>query len=168
VTGYDNVLMCCQYADNTGMQLSLENASSGGFLAVLPAQGGGEVQVGHLLGIQTEGLARLGVSITRRLLHDAQGGLHLGAEMLATRVSEVIVRGSGEEEQHALWLHAKASDVTGEVRLLMPADTFSLQRSLKASLEGKNYLLIPVALQENGTDYDLACFRLIEQEDGQE
>jgi hypothetical protein len=170
VTGYDNVLMCCQRADKvaTGMQLSLENASSGGFLAVLPAQGGSDTQVGNLLGIQTDGLARLGVSITRRLLRDAQGGLHLGAEMLATRVSEVILRGAGEGEQHALWLHTKASDPNGEVRLLMPADTFSLQRSLKTVLEGKNYLLIPVALQENGADYDLACFRLIEQEDALE
>jgi hypothetical protein len=170
VTGYESVLMRCQRADNTatGMQLSLENASSGGFLAVLPAQGGNDAQVGNLLGIQTDGLARLGVSITRRLLRDAQGGLHLGAEMLATRVSEVILCGAGEGEQHALWLHTKASDPNGEVRLLMPADTFSLQRSLKTALEGKNYLLIPVALQESGADYDLACFRLIEQEDAQE
>jgi hypothetical protein len=168
VIGYDNVLMCCRIAGNTGMPLSLENASSGGFLAVFPAQTGSDARVGHLLGIQTDSLARLGVSIARRLLRDAQGGLHLGAEMLATQVSQVILRGAGTGEQQALWLHNKASDPNGEVRLLMTVDTFSLQRSLKTALEGKRYLLIPVALQESGADYDLACFRFIEQEEAQE
>lgn len=168
VAGYDNVSMCCQSAGGAGMQLSLQNASSGGFLAVLSAQAGSDARVGHLLGIQTDSLARLGVSIARRLLRDAQGGLHLGAEMLATQVSQVILRGAGTGEQQALWLHNKASDSNGEVRLLMPVDTFSLQRSLKTALEGKKYLLIPVALQESGADYDLACFRFIEQEEAQE
>jgi len=166
VSGFDNVLMRCQSADemNTGMQLKLENASSGGFLAALPARSASNAQVGNLLGIQTDGVSRLGVSITRRLLRDAHGGLYLGAEMLAARVSEVIVRGAGE--QQALWLHA--SDTNGEVSLLMPANTFSVQHSLKTRLEGKNYLLMPVVLQENGVDYDLARFRLIEQEEAQE
>jgi len=170
VSGYDNVLMRCHSANNpnAGMQLSLENASSGGFFAGLPAQGGSDAQIGNLLGIQTDGLARLGVSITRRLIRDTQGGWYLGAEMLATRVSEVVVRGLGEEELAVLWLHAKTSDSNVEVRLLMPLSTFSLHHSLKTSFEGKNYLLIPVALQESGADYDLACFRLIEQEDAQE
>ena len=47
----------------------------------------------------------------------------------------------------------------------MPADSFVGNRSLKIQLEGKNYLLIPVGLQEKGLDYDLAKFKLIEQDD---
>ena len=46
----------------------------------------------------------------------------------------------------------------------MKADTFSPHRSLQTQLEGRNYLLIPIGLQEKGNDYDLARFRLIEQE----
>ena len=165
VSGYNNVLLRCQGEcdEHSDMQLTLKNASSGGFLAVLPAHGG--VQVGNLLGIQTDGQPRLGVSITRRILRDEKGCLHLGAEMLSTKVSEVVVRANdtGDGMQNALWLHA--SDADGLVKLLMPQDSFSLQRSLKTSLEDKNYLLIPVALQESGADYDLASFRLIEQEE---
>ena len=46
----------------------------------------------------------------------------------------------------------------------MKADTFTATRSLKIQLDGKNYLLIPVELKEKGLDYDLAKFKLIEQE----
>jgi hypothetical protein len=52
--------------------------------------------------------------------------------------------------------------------LLMQADTFSANRSLKIQLDGKNYLLIPGGLQEKGLDYDLAKFKLIEQEDDED
>jgi hypothetical protein len=165
VSGYNSVLLRCQGEcdEHSDMQLTLKNASSGGFLAVFPAHGA--AQVGHLLGIQTAGQPRLAVSITRRILRDEKGSLHLGAEMLSTNVTEVVVRANdnGDGMQHALWLHA--TDTGGLVRLLMPQAAFSLQCSLKTTLEGKNYLLIPVELQESGVDYDLASFRLIEQED---
>jgi hypothetical protein len=47
---------------------------------------------------------------------------------------------------------------------LMEADTFSSSRSLKVQLDGKHYLLIPIGLQEKGLDFDLAKFKIIEQE----
>ncbi len=47
----------------------------------------------------------------------------------------------------------------------MQADVFFMQRSLKASFDGRNYLLMPVKLLESGLDYDLASFRAIEQEE---
>jgi len=50
----------------------------------------------------------------------------------------------------------------------MKADTFSPHRSLQTRLDGKNYLLIPILLQEKGDDYDLVRFRLIEQESSPE
>jgi hypothetical protein len=46
----------------------------------------------------------------------------------------------------------------------MGADTFSSSRSLKIELNEKKYLLIPAGLQERGLDYDLAKFKVIEQE----
>jgi len=50
----------------------------------------------------------------------------------------------------------------------MKADTFSSHRSLQIHLNGKNYLLVPNGLQEKGIDYDLAKFRIMEQEEGSE
>jgi hypothetical protein len=46
----------------------------------------------------------------------------------------------------------------------MRPDTFSLNRSLIMDMEGKGYLLLPVALVESGDDYDLARYRRMEQE----
>ena len=65
----------------------------------------------------------------------------------------------------ALWLYAKQGAPSGGPQLLLlETDTFSSSRSLKIQLEGKDYLLIPVGLQEKGLDFDLAKFKIIEQE----
>ena len=50
----------------------------------------------------------------------------------------------------------------------MKADTFSPGRSLKILLNGKEYLLMPIGLQERGLDYDLAKFRFVVQETSSE
>lgn len=164
VTGYQSVLACCrqEIEAEDGVQWRLENASAGGFLAVPPSCC--SVQVGQLLGLQTG--RRLGVSIARRLSHDAEGRWHLGAEMLASRVSAVVLRQGGADEraQSALWLHADADDEQGVVRLLMAVNTFFVQRSLTTGFGGKILLLMPGVLLESGADYDLARFRVIEQE----
>jgi hypothetical protein len=51
---------------------------------------------------------------------------------------------------------------------LMRADTFSPGRSVQIRLDGKNYLLMPNGLLEKGLDYDLAKFRFVVQETGEE
>jgi len=65
-----------------------------------------------------------------------------------------------------LWLQAKPGVPSGEAQLLMKAGSFSAHRSLQTRLNGKKYLLIPGRLQEKSIDYDLANFRVIEQEAG--
>ena len=172
VVGFENVYWRCKYIDQESSeypsaQWMLENASVSGFYAVLPGQGTDGVRIGDVLSMQTAGVPRLGVAVARHLLRDAEGRLHVGAEILANQVSEVAlcqsVAGGFESSQSALWLHAAVED--GTVRLLMPANTFSMLRSLKTCFEGKHYLLIPNELQGSGFDYDLASFRVIEQEE---
>lgn len=162
VTGCENVLAFCVSQDRSEpMQMMLENASSGGFLARLSGRCGDGIRIGHVLGVKTESVPRMGVAIVRRLLRDAEGQLHVGAEILTNHASHVTLRSGAGENQHALWLHAE----DGMATLLMRADFFSMLRSLKAYFDGKNYLLIPVRLNEAGMDYDLASFRVIEQEE---
>lgn len=174
VVGFENVYWRCKYLDQESSeypsaQWTLENASVSSFYAVLPGQGTGGVRIGDVLSMQTAGVPRLGVAIARHLLRDVEGRLHVGAEILANQVSEVVLCQSGvggcESSQSALWLHAAVED--GTVRLLMPANTFSMLRSLKTCFEGKHYLLIPIELQGSGVDYDLASFRVIEQEEAE-
>ena len=144
-----------------------EEISAGGFSSALPTVSA-SIGIGSLLGIQPEGVSHWGVAVVRRLLRDDANQLHAGAEILANQVAGVFLNLNGNElgdGQPALWLYAKQGELSGGAQLLlMKADTFSANRSLKIQLDGKNYLLIPSGLQEKGLDYDLAKFKLIEQE----
>ncbi|MBK9160889.1 MAG: hypothetical protein IPM27_04915 [Nitrosomonadales bacterium] len=150
----------------------VEDISTGGFRTVLPAQGADGIRIGSLLGVQPEGVPSWGVAVVRRLSRDESNRLHVGAEMLTSQIDGVALSQSGgggggfEDGQPALWLQPKQGDSSAETRLLMKADTFSNNRSLQTSLNGKGYLLIPAGLLEKGQDYDLARFRVIEQEVG--
>lgn len=153
----------------------IEDISASGFRTVLPApQGTDGIRIGSLLGVQPDGVQHWGVAVIRRLMRDGASQLHVGAEMLANQIAGVALSQSGgggggfEDGQPALWLRAKQGELSGEARLLMKADTFSPHRSLQTRLDGKSYLLIPIGLQEKGSDYDLARFRLIEQENSPE
>ncbi|MDD4928695.1 MAG: hypothetical protein PHP85_05385 [Gallionella sp.] len=168
VTGYENAFWRCKYigqesAEYPSVQWTVENASASGFNAVLPDKKIESVHIGHLLGVQTAGVPRLGVAVVRRMSRDAEGHMHVGAEILTHRASEVVLY-QGGGEQPALWLQPRVAAENGLVRLLMRADTFSMQHSLKTNFEGKDYLLIPYELQGRFSDCDLACFRAVEQE----
>ena len=131
------------------------------------------IRIGSLLGVQPDGVQHWGVAVIRRLMRNDANQLHVGAEMLANQIASVALSQSGggggfEDGQPALWLQARQGDPSGEARLLMKADTFSPHRSLQTRLDGKSYLLIPILLLEKGDDYDLARFRLIEQESSPE
>lgn len=151
----------------------VEDISASGFRTVLPAtQGTDSIRIGSLLGMQPDGVGYWGVAIIRRLMRNDANQLQIGAEILANQIAGVALSQSGgggggfEDGQPALWLQTRPGEPSGEARLLMKADTFSPHRSLQTRLGGKKYLLIPVSLQEKGDDYDLARFRLIEQEAG--
>lgn len=142
--------------------------SVGGFRTVIPAQGADGIRIGSLIGMQPDGVPHWGAAVVRRLMRDDTNRLHVGVEILANQVAGVMLKGGVlEGGQYALWLPAKPGESSGEIRLLMKADMFSAQRSLQTSLGGKNYLLMPVKLEERGVDYDLARFRSVEQESGE-
>ena len=177
VVGYENVLGRCKDAggksgDYPLAQWTLENANSSGFCAKYSVRGTDSLCIGNLLGIETAGVPRLGVAIVRRISRTVEGQLHVGAEVLSDHVSEVFLRQSVcigyDNVRSVLWMHAKPGSDMGKVQLLMQAERFSMQRSLKIRFEGKNYLLIPDELQAKGLDYDLACFSVVEQEETEE
>ncbi|HSM99247.1 MAG TPA: hypothetical protein VLS47_09560 [Gallionella sp.] len=170
VSGFDKVVGCCnalQPSQEDAAHWLTEEISAGGFSSALPAGSDG-IGIGSLLGIQPEGMSHWGVAVVRRLLRDDANQMHAGAEILANRVAGVYLNRNGSElgdGQPALWLYAKQGELSGGSQfLLMKADTYSANQSLKIRLDEKNYLLIPSGLQEKGLDYDLAKFKLIEQE----
>ncbi|OGT00408.1 MAG: hypothetical protein A3F73_04245 [Gallionellales bacterium RIFCSPLOWO2_12_FULL_59_22] len=173
VSSFDKIVERTDVALNFSNELpaywAVEDISASGFRTVLPAQGADGIRIGSLLGVQPEGLPHWGAAVVRRLMRDDANLLHAGAEMLANQIAGVALYQSGggggfEDGQPALWLQAKPDGSPGEVLLLMKAGTFSAHCSLQTVLNGKKYLLIPARLQEKGLDYDLASFRVIEQE----
>ncbi|MEO8331050.1 MAG: hypothetical protein ABI479_01340 [Gallionella sp.] len=155
-------------------QWEIEDISANGFRTVLPAQGGDDIRVGSLLGVQPAGVQNWGVAVVRRMMRDDKNQLHVGVEMLASQVTPVALIQSGEgggafeDGQTALWLAEKPGELTGEARLLMRVDTFAGHRSLQSELNGEEYLLIPNGLMESCFDCDLVRFRLVKQEGGSE
>jgi hypothetical protein len=169
------------FSDEHPAHWDVEDISASGFRTILPAQGTDGIRIGSLLGVQPDGVPHWGAAVVRRLMRDDENRLHVGAEMLTNQITGVALSQSGgggggfEDGQPALWLQAKSEKLlaghppggsSGEAQLLMKVDTFSAHRSLQTLLNGKKYLLIPGRLQEKGLDYDLANFRVIEQESG--
>ena len=174
VSGFDQVVGrtdALQYNEDNPALWVTEEISVGGFSSILPPGSDG-IGIGSLLGMQPEGMSHWGVAVVRRLLRDDANQMHAGAEILANRVACVYLSQSGSEfsdGRPALWLYPKQDELSGGAQLLlMKADTFSASQSLKIQLGEKKYLLIPSGLQEKGLDYDLAKFKLIEQEAGSE
>jgi hypothetical protein len=170
INGFDKVIGCGDaglVGEQDPAHWVTEEISVGGFSSALPA-GSDSIGIGTLLGIQPEGVSHWGVAVVRRLLRDDENQLRAGAEILANQVAGVFLNKNGDESgdgKPALWLYAKQGSPSGGPQLLlMEADTFSSGSSLKIQLGGKVYLLIPVGLQERGLDYDLARFKIIEQE----
>ena len=170
VNGFDNVVghtNPLQYNESVPACWVTEEISVGGFSSALPSGSDG-IGIGSLLGIQPEGMSHWGVAVVRRLLRDDANQMHAGAEILANHVACVYLNQNGSEpdgDQPALWLYPKQGEQSGGTQLLlMKADTFSASQSLKVELNEKRYLLIPTGLNEKGLDYDLAKFKVIEQE----
>lgn len=170
VSGFDQVVGSSnpvQSMQNMPASWITEEISVGGFSSVLPSGSDG-IGIGSLLGIQPAGISQWGVAVVRRLLRDDANQMHAGAEILANQVAYVSLFSNGNQVgdgQSALWLYPAQGELSGATQLLlMQADTFSSSQSIRAQLDGKRYLLIPSGLQEKGLDYDLAKFKVIEQE----
>jgi len=149
----------------------IEDISATGFRSVVPAGRVEGIKIGTLVGSKPEGVSHWGAGVVRRLSRDREGALHIGVEVLSPRVVGVPLQdravGGAEGGQLGLYLN-RPNDTSGEAWLLMKQDSFSAQRSLKMELDDKEYLLLPLALVERGEDYDLARYRMMEQDTGSE
>lgn len=149
----------------------VQDISSTGFRCVVPLAQVEGVKIGSLVGNKPENLPQWGAGVVRRLSRDAAGNMHVGVEMLSTQVVGVPLvdrtKTGAQAGMLGLYLN-RASDTSGEAWLLLKQETFSHNRSLTMYLNDKGFLLLPVALVERGEDYDLARYRMMEQEDSTE
>ena len=144
---------------------AVEDISVSGLRFVLPASQSNAVKIGTLVGLTPENTAHCGVGIVRRLRRDAQGNLHVGVKTLANKAEVVLLYGNDSINPASLALSLDSTDAQeGERWMLMPSDTFSLNRSPNMWQGEQNYLLLPLAIVEKGSDFDLVRYRQMQQD----
>ena len=170
VSGFPGILeqsdIGLNFGDSASVMWEIADISSGSFRSVLPAAQVGGIKIGLLLGVKPEKMDGWGVGVVRRLSRDAHNNLQVGVQMLTNQMAGVALREQGVDgERPALWLDSSATE-TGEARLLIGPDAFSGSRNLHMHLGDKNYLLMPLKLEERGDDYELMRYRKMEEDSG--
>ncbi|MBI4808655.1 MAG: hypothetical protein HY799_06895 [Nitrosomonadales bacterium] len=156
-------------SSSEGETWDVEDISATGFRSVVPVPRAEGVKIGSLIGSRPENVQNWGAGIVRRLSRDDKNNLHIGVEVLSTQIvgvslaDRIISEDTEKEIEVAMYLNRPA-DTSGEAWLLMKPNTFSPSHSMNMDLNGKSYLLLPLALVESGDDYDLARYRRMEQE----
>ena len=155
------------YLDNTPSETwEVEDISTTGFRCVLPAGHASSVKIGALVGLQLEKAVHWGAGIVRRLSRDAQLNLHVGIEMLSSKVQGVVLNdndGIKHDAEHPALFMDKSDMNNSEGWVLMQAGTYSGSRKPIMKMDEKIYLLLPLALVEKGEDFDLTRYRVMEQ-----
>jgi hypothetical protein len=145
----------------------VEDISANGLSGILPAGQNSTVKIGALIGLQPEKIPHWGVGIVRRMSRDTRDNLHVGVEMLASKLECVTLKGydgiNDGVDHHALLLE-KPDAQNGESWVLMRTDSFSINRSPIMRTNHQKYLMLPVGLVEKGADFDLARYRKMEQD----
>jgi hypothetical protein len=149
-----------------GLQIEswvVENVSRGGFGALLNSIPGEWLKVGALLAMQPEGGDNWLLGIVRRYHREAELEARIGIQTLATKAVAIECRPRTSSSYGAAAtlpaLLLLDGNPAGEVRVVLPANSFDLRESLDYQLDGRRFLLNPVELLEHTLDYEVARYR---------
>lgn len=148
---------------------TVENESEGGYGALMPQASADWLHVGTLLGVKLDDRASWGVGIVRRMSAYDHKQRYIGIQVLTKGATVVklapIGALGGAEFESALLLPAIANDTTGtsEINLLLRPGAFSLQKSMEMRAYERSYLLMPRRLVEDGHDFDMARFLVMQR-----
>lgn len=149
-----------------GLQMEswvVENVSRGGFGAVLESIPVEWLKVGALLALQPEGGENWLLGSVRRYRRDSDHEARVGIETLARQVISVELRLRRASSYAATGgipaLLLLDGNRPGELRVVLPPNTFDLRESYEYSESGRRYLLEPLSVLEQTADYELACYR---------
>ena len=141
----------------------VENVSRGGFGAVLGNVPGEWLKVGALIAMQPEGGDNWLVGIIRRYHRVSDHEARVGIEALSRQAEAQEVRARSASSYGAAAttpvLVLRDGNPPGELRIILPYGSFSLRESLEYASAGQRYLLEPLALVEQTSDYELARYR---------
>lgn len=143
----------------------VEDISPGGLRFVLPSNQLNSVKIGTLVGLKPENTTNCGVGIVRRLRCDGKNNVHVGVKLLANKAEAVLLYGNDAMNAASLAMLLESTEVKeGECWILMPTDTFSMNRSPTMWLGEQSYLLLPLGVVEQGVDFDLVRYRQMLQD----
>lgn len=141
----------------------VENVSRGGFGAVVGQVPGDWLKVGALIAMQPEGGQNWLLGIIRRYLRLSEDEAHVGIQALATQIVAVELRSRNSSSYTAAagtpGLILLDGNEAGELRIVLPANAFSVRNNLEYSRNGQRFQLAPIALQEQSSEFELARFR---------
>ncbi len=150
----------------------VENESAGGFGAFVPKHLGAWLRVGSLIAVRREEGVAWGVGIVRRVMGDEQGNRYAGIQMLATGGAAVTVFPNGPpapgttlspEGELCILLPSASTTQSGECILLLRPELFSPNQTLQMHAYDREYLLTPAALAEQGDDFEIGRFKILER-----
>jgi len=144
----------------------VENASQGGYGAIIPQAKGDWIRVGALVGLKTETENGWRVGIIRRISQQKRVGIQLlspfaNAVVVSSANSEAPIKNISEVDRAVLL--SRNPDENGEIKLLLRADAYKPRENLDIKVRDMNYLLRPSKLIERGLDFDFAHFAIIQR-----
>jgi hypothetical protein len=145
-----------------------QDASDGGYGALVPAAPGDWLGIGALVGLRAEGETRWGAGVVRRVQRSDEQEYRLGIERLARVAYAVRLAPSGvissfnatRDNDPGVLLTPKP-DAERQVRLLLRSGTYTAGQSLEVRVRGQAHEASPARLVESGRDYDLAVFTVL-------
>lgn len=165
VPGFDGVLAQASGAGSDETWI-VENASAGGFGAVVPERRSEWLQVGVLVGLRHEGASVWGAGVVRRVETDARGQRRVGIQLLTSSVTlatmcTLTAAGARGEPKNVILLDQEPS-ASGYLLALLRPETFSLREAIEATrtTDGKTFVVAPSGLVESGLDFDRVRFRV--------
>ncbi len=153
-----------QREDNFTEAWTVENESSGGFGAVLPARGDDWLSVGRLVAAKPDWPGSWSVGVVRRVSERSPALRAVGVQILA-RGGVVVELTPVPPDQGLLPLEcillpveSQTSTRGGEVAIVVPKGVSVLLDTCEMRLHGRNYLLSRRRISDSGEDFEVTRF----------
>lgn len=145
---------------------TVENESSGGFGAALPARDSDWLAVGTLVAAKPTWPASWSVGVIRRLSTDETGRRAVGVQVLARGGVPVTLQPLWNGGTDRPWIgvllpsESQTSLAGGEVMLVLPRGIVSWNSPYSMAVHGHTYAVQPRRLVENGDDFEIVSFSI--------
>ncbi|MCL2829453.1 MAG: hypothetical protein FWD77_01795 [Betaproteobacteria bacterium] len=142
----------------------VENASLGGFGAMIENFHGDWLKVGALLSIHPEGSEGWMLGVIRRLTKLSEEQTTVGIQMLGRLAKSIELMPSVrsyESGSNIPGIRLDSAEAAGEIRVVLPAGTFRTGEKFEYMQDGYRFLLSPLDFseREGGGDFEIGRYR---------